>query len=121
MNEHIGTDIEIVESAASDDPSPSNESKKNLLGLSEKGKRLSVTRRLENSQKVSAEMLKSLECRTSMMEDYYRRKIDYLEHMRSYHEKKLAFQQNNNKVLKEILTEAKNIKICLMGGENEDK
>lgn len=85
------------------------------------GKRLSMTRRLENSQKAAADMIKSIESRTSITEEYYKQKIGYFEHMKKYHEKKIKLQENNTEVLRDMLKEVKKIKIYLSGGnESED-
>lgn len=46
---------------------------KNLPGSGKK--RLTITRKLENSQKISAEMLKKMEGRNAVMDDYYIKKV----------------------------------------------
>lgn len=78
-----------------DEHSYSLKGKSSTPSSDRKGKKPTATKRLEVSQKMSNEMLKSMETRTSIMEEYYNRKIKHMENIEMYKKRKLRWLKGN--------------------------
>lgn len=65
--------------------------------------KLTKTRRLENSLKISQHLLKSVNKKEEILENYYSKKIEYLQHKKQYEINHLALMAENNETNKKIL------------------
>lgn len=78
-----------------------------------KMKRTTRTTRLQNSLKLSRQLLDSLEVRTNKLNLFYKAKMDYLNHRKKYEEQKLQETRRASDLKQELLNEVKVIKTLL--------
>lgn len=72
--------------------------------------KLSKTRRLDKSLKITNDFVKGMDQRTALTEKYYMSKIDYYTHRKSYEQEKLLVHKKTNELLQTALQELKEMK-----------
>lgn len=76
-------------------------------------KRTTRTARLQNSLKLSGELLDGLKIRTNILNQYYKAKMDYLTHRKKYEEEKLKETKRANDLKQELVNELQEIRNIL--------
>lgn len=76
--------------------------------------KVTKTRRLENSLKISQELVRVEEEKKNLIDNYYQEKISYLQHRKIYENEKLQALKLTNLFQKQLLGEIKDLKTCLL-------